>query len=277
MRQQRMALGRAGLMVCAALLALAGCSKSPTTPTGPGIPIGTTLDLAALIARSYPAGSELPTTLDTTANILAAIDVEGLRGAVAAFPVLGSGFITLSDAGAVSVRAAGEVVLDRQQLNVNGTVQTVYTSLASHPLGIALAFDGSTYQRFTIGGSSAVPASVDSVKSVAPAVISAPGAGATVSRSSNLTVSWSDAGTDSTVYMMVFVGSQVDTTKFAAAALTRDQDGSVTLAASQLAPLPNGAASMSVVRFRLVRRNLAGRKLDLISETVKLRALTLAN
>ena len=266
-----------------AAVVLVGCGKSPTTPAGGGgIPLGTNNDLIAMIGSAYATGAQFPTTLDTTANILAAINVEGLRSATAVFPILSGPLVQLSDAGAVSVRtgvgpASSEITLDKLQLNVAATIQTVYTTLKSHPIDVAIPFDGTTYHRFSLTGTTAVPARVDSVKSVTLPTISAPSAGATVSRSSNLTVSWSDAGIDTTVYMMVFVGSLVDTTQFAAATLTRDNAGSVALPSAALLLLPNGAASMSVVRFRLERRALPGRKLDLISETVRIRSLTLTD
>lgn len=263
-------------------LLLAGCGKSPTTPTQPGVPIGNFNDLAAMIARAYPVGSELPSNLDTTANILAGINVEGVRASVAAFPVLNAGQVTLSDAGTVTVRTGlGPVksltALDKQQLNVSATIQSIYTTLISHPLDLALAFDGDTYHAFTSSGTAAVPALNDSVKSVSLPSLTAPDPGASVSRASDLTVSWSDAGSDTTVYMMAFVDSQTDTTKFAVAPLARDVNGAMAVPTAQLGLLPNGAARLTVVRFRLVRRNLAGRKLNLISETVRLRALTLIN
>ncbi|MEO7867536.1 MAG: hypothetical protein ABIU54_07845, partial [Candidatus Eisenbacteria bacterium] len=244
---------------------IVGCGKSPTTPTTPGVPTGTIADLTAMISRAYPAGSQLPSTLDTTANILAGINVDGLRASVAVFPVLSGGFLILSDAGVVTVRTGlgstkTATAFDKLQLNVNGTIQTVFTTLVSHPLDLALAFDGSTYHSFTVSGTAAVPALVDSVKSVSLPALSAPSAGASVSRSTSLPVSWSDAGADTTVYMMVFVGSQVDTSKYAVAPLVRDLAGSASVPTAQLSLLPNGAARMTVVRFRLMRRNLGGRK-----------------
>ncbi len=283
MDQQRGAQSRwAGLMLAGGLVLLGGCGKSPTTPTTPGVPTGTITELNAMIERAYPSGSELPSTLDTTANILAGINVDGVRGAVAAFPVRSGGFLTLSDAGAVTVRTGlgatkTATAFDKLQLNVAGTIQTIYTTLVSHPLDLALAFDGTTYHAFTVSGTATVPALTDSVKSVLLPNLSAPASGAAVSRASDLLVSWSDAGTDSTVYMMVFVGSQVDTTKYAAAALVRDLAGSALVPTVQLSLLPNGAARMTVVRFRLVRRDLGGRKLDMISETARRRGLVLTN
>lgn len=262
--------------------ALVGCGKSPTTPTQPAIRIGTFTDLTAMISASYPSGSQLPSNLDTTANILAGINVDGFSGSVALFPILSSGFLTLSDAGTVTVRtglgpAKSLTALDKLQLNVAATIHTVYTTLISHPLDLALAFDGTTYHAFTTSGTGAVPAMSDSVKSVTLPTISAPTLGANVSRAADLSVTWSDAGTDSTVYIMAFVGSDVDTTKFAAAALSRDQNGSVTVPSSQLSLMPNGAARLLLVRFRLVRRDLAGRNIDLISEAVRRRAVVLVD
>jgi len=270
------------VLLAGVVAALVGCGKSPTTPTQPAIRTGTFNDLTAMISTSFPPGTQLPTNLDTTANILAGINVDGLSGSVALFPILSSGFITLSDAGTVTVRtglgpAKSLTALDRLQLNVAATIQTVYTTLISHPINLALAFDGTTYHAFTTSGTGAVPAMNDSVKSVTLPTISAPSSGANVSRAADLSVSWADAGTDSTVYMMAFVGSLVDTTKFAAAALTRDSNGSLNVPSAQLSLMPNGTGELVLVRFRLVRRDLAGRKIDLISEAVRRRPVVLVN
>lgn len=270
------------VLLTLAVAVLVGCGKSPTTPTQPAIRTGTLTDLTAMISASYPPGTQLPTNLDTTANILAGINVDGLTASFALFPVLSSGFITLSDAGTVTVRtglgpAKSLTAMDKLQLNVAATIHTVYTTLISHPLDLGLAFDGTTYHAFTTSGTGAVPVMNDSVKSVTLPTISAPSLGANVSRAADLTVSWADAGTDSTVYMMAFVGSLVDTTKFAAAALTRDQNGSLTVPSVQLSLMPNGTGELVLVRFRLVRRDLAGRKIDLISEAVRRRPVVLVN
>ena len=270
------------VLLTGVVAALVGCGKSPTTPTQPGIRTGTFNDLTAMISASFPSGAQLPTNLDTTANILAGINVDGISGSVALFPILSGGFITLSDAGTVTVRtglgpAKSLTAMDKLQLNVAATIHTVYTTLLSHPLDLSLAFDGTTYHAFTTSGTGAVPAMNDSVKSVTLPTISAPTLGANVSRAADLTVSWGDAGTDSTVYIMAFVGSLVDTTKFAAAALTRDSNGSLNVPSVQLSLMPNGSAELVLVRFRLVRRNLAGRKIDLISEAVRRRPVVLVN
>ncbi len=272
----------ASLARCAAialLLSASGCGGGGGT-TGPGgPPTGTFNDLLALIDRAVIPGAVLPGNADSTAAILAALDVEGFRAAVALFPT----FITptavqFSDAGAVSVRtgpSGGETTLDKQQLVVSGFTMNVYSSLPSHPAGLALVFDGTHHQRFTVAGSSSVAGFVDSVRSVSRPAVGAPSPGATVPRASGLTVTWTPMGSDTTVYVTALVVSQVDSTLAATATLVRDVDGTTTLAGGALSALPPGPARLSVARHRILRRDTGPRRVNLVSEAVTLRTLEL--
>lgn len=262
----------------AAALLLAGCGgKSSTGPTGP--PTGTFSELLALIDRSVISGAVLPTDIDTTAAILGALEVEGFRAAVAFFPTfLSPQLVQFSDAGVVSLRtgpSGGETALDKQQLIVSGFTMSIYSTLPSHPAGIALAFDGTTQHRFTVNGSSSVAAFTDSVKSVSKPVITAPAPGATITRASGLTLDWTPMGADTTVYVTGLVVSQVDSTLAAAATIARDVDGSTTISSGRLSGLPPGPARLTLARYRILRRDAGARRINLVSEAVSLRTLEL--
>jgi hypothetical protein len=262
---------------CALLLILPGCGggSSPTGPTGP--PTGTAAELAALIATSFIAGTLPPTNVDTTASFLATVNVNGLRASTVLFisPTTG-----LQDAGTVSVwtgaTANTQTDLDKRQLVVSGILQTLYTTVTNHPLGINLPFDGTSFHRFTVSGSGSVPAFADSVLSVTLPAISAPSPGANVSRASDLTVSWSNAGSDTTIYCLAAVRSQSDSSTIAISTLVRDADGSTVIPAARLGAIPAGSAWLVLARFRLVHHAISGgRKLDLVCEAVETRAITL--
>lgn len=261
--------------------ALHGCGGSsgggPTAP-GSGPPVGTVADLSRMVSGAFVAGSVLPTNADTTASLLGTMNVDGLRAAAALFISPTSG---LQDAGTVTTRTGlvlpgSETALDKAQLTVSGFVQTVYSTLASHPLGVVLPFDGTSRHKFTVSGSSAVAAFSDSVTSVTLPVVTAPAPAASVSRAADLAVTWSDAGADTTVYCLAAVQSFADSTKFAIGALTLDTAGSCTIPTARLSLLPAGNARLSLARFRLVHHSIAGgRKVDLVSEAATTRSLTL--
>lgn len=270
---------RTRLLAFALALVLPGCGGGggTTGPTGP--PTGTFNDLLALIDRSLLTGAALPTDLDSTAAIVATLDVEGVRGAFALFPT----FLTptaaqFSDAGTVSVRtgpSGGETALDKQQLVVSGFTMNVYSTLPSHPAGVLLAFDGATQHRFTVSGSTSVVPFVDSVLSVSRPNVSAPSPGATITRSAGLPITWTAMGSDTTVYVTAVIVSMIDSSFSATATIARDIDATATIAAGPLTTLPPGAARLSVARYRIQRRDAGARRINLVCEAVTLRALEL--
>ncbi len=273
--------GASAIGTLALLATLAGCGGggSGDAPTGPVLPpSGTAQDLANMISGSFVAGAVLPTNVDTTASLLATMNVNGLR---AGLVLLLSPTTGLQDGGAISLRtglagSTSETALDKLQLRVSGLIQTVYTTLPSHPLGVVLPFDATTHHRFTVPGGTGVTAFEDSVLSVTLPAIASPAASATVSRAADLVVSWSNAGADTTVYCLALVRSQVDTTMGAISALVRDPDAQTTITTARLSTLPAGAARLALARFRLVHHSVAGgRKADLVSEAVETRSITL--
>ena len=133
------------------------------------------------------------------------------------------------DAGTVTVRAHAPVgaasvfkTLDRLQLSVSGTIEYLYTSLVSNPLGLNLTFDGVEHHVFTASGSTSVPAFTDSVRSVATLFVGNPVGGSTHARSSDLEITWVNGSADTTVYVVAAVVSQVDSSKVAMADMVRD-------------------------------------------------------
>ncbi len=265
-------------LLAAALLAAcaAGCGSASKT-SGPGAHVGTQQDVANMLDTAYVRGALPPPNADGSASLLAAMDVHGLRAAAALF-VSGSGF---PSAGTVSVRTTPpaqppqDVALDVLTTDYQGSPAYAYTTLVSHPLGVALAFDGAAYQRFTVSGSAAVPAFVDSVQSVTVPAVSAPADAAAAPRGSDLVVAWSDAGADTTVYVTCAVTSLVDSSQVAVGTLVRDVAGTATIPAARLGALPAGAARLAVARYRLVYHVLAGHRTGLASEGTTVQGLTL--
>lgn len=266
-------------LAAALLLTLAtGCGSSGSTAPG-GPPTGTVAELLALIDRAIVPGAVLPQHVDTTAAYVATMDVEGFEAAFALFPTtLSPQVVQFSDAGAVSVRTGpplAETAFDKQQLVVNGFTMNVYSTLPSHPAGLALVFDGAVQHRFTVGGSSAVAAFSDSVLSVSRPPITAPAAAATVTRASGLAISWTPMGSDSTVYITAAVTSMVDSSLSVFATIARDLDGTTSVGGGVLSNLPPGAARLSLARSRIVRRSAGARLVNLICEAVSTRTIEL--
>ena len=257
------------------VVALAGCGgKGTGLTTGPSDPVGTVSDLQRALAASYPTGAVIPTNAELTSGLLATVEVDARKGATALYQVAGN----LVDAGAVTVKvhalgpAVSELALDKETVNVTGALQYFYSTRPSHPLTINLNFDGNEYHRFMNSGSGVVAAFSDSVKSVVLPVLSAPGSGGSVVRTSALPVSWTPMGVDSTVYVIAIVRSKVDSTKFARSVLVRDTDATVSIAADSLASLPLGAALLAVARFRLTYTNHGSPpvvRVGLVSEAVR--------
>lgn len=273
----RIGVGRSWIFgALLALAVLAGCS-SKDNPASTGPPTGTTADLARLVESAIIPGAVLPTNIDTTASIVFSLNVDGLRAASALF--VGGTPRGLVSAGTVTVGpippGPGTVALNTYELIVQGFLQTVYTTLVSHPVGINLPFDGATYHRFTTSGTSLFPAMSDSVLSVGLPVISAPAAGANVLLSADLVVNWSNPGTDTTTYVLVMVVSLVDTTKVAIGMLVTDPGGVAVVNTPELGLLPAGPARMSVARFRIAPRSVSGHATALICEAASTRAITL--
>jgi hypothetical protein len=90
-----------------------------------------------------------------------------------------------------------------------------------------------------------------------------------------MAVTWADAGSDTAVYVLCMVRSNVDTSRVALGNLVRDLDGATTIATARLATLPAGSARLSVGRYRIVRRLNGSLAVNLVCEAVALRALTL--
>lgn len=269
---------RVVMLFLGVMVAAWGCGKSNPGSTQPSIPLGTTSDLLALVDQSFTPGAIVPTNVDSTvASLLYSLKVDSRSGASALF-LQPSAVPLLLDAGDVTVApvAAGSLALSRYQLNVTGFVQTVYTTFLSRPAGITLPFDGLTFHRFAVSGTSGVPAFTDSVQSVTAPAITAPAVSAVVDSAAALTVSWTPmAAGDSTVYVICEIQSQVDTTRYAAAVIARDVDGSTQVPQARLAPLPSGAARLSVARYRVRPLVAGGRPTALICEAATTRDVSM--
>ena len=272
---RRYVLALAGVALIGAAV-LAGCGSSEHT-VAPQPPVtGTLADVRAMVASTVLPGTVLPPNADTTASLLATMNVNGLRGASAVF-VLN---LSLANVGNVSVLtgpgAGGvDVALDRLSTPYGGVPEYAYTTLVSHPLGVALPFDGAAYHVFAIAGASAWGAFEDSVRSVAVPTLDAPGPGASIARNADLAITWTDAGADTTVYVACAIISTADSSRVAPGDLARDASGTATITAGRLGSLPAGPATLAVTRFRLAYHTVTGRRVGLASMATSTRNLTL--
>jgi hypothetical protein len=266
------------LALLVAIAALGGCGgKATSFVSVDWPPSGSAADFDTLVAPSA-TGYVRPTNAISNVSLLTTIEVAGIRSAFALFE---DGLHAL-DAGTVTVRAHAPVgaasvfkTLDRLQLSVSGTIEYLYTSLVSNPLGLNLTFDGVEHHVFTASGSTSVPAFTDSVRSVATLFVGNPVGGSTHARSSDLEITWVNGSADTTVYVVAAVVSQVDSSKVAMADMVRDAGEYTTVPASRLALLPAGAARVSVARWRVVYHSEGARLVGLASESLVLRNITL--
>jgi hypothetical protein len=256
-------------LVLLALLPLGGCGGK-SSPTAPG-PIQT-LSLRQALDAALPSIVPVPVNLDTTASVLVTLHVPGLKGAGAAFVNNGQ----LVDAGGVWIHSAAvDSVQLAKTVAGSGTLIIYSTLTGAPPPNVNIAFDGLAYHVFRVGGSISVPAFADSVKSVDDLNVSAPLDNATVPGSGALTVTWSDAGTDTSVKVVATVIANSDTTRKAAAAAVPDPDGTVQIPAVAMMHLPPGPARLSVARYRLVYKTAGGRNTGFACETIDVRNLIL--
>ena len=256
-----------------ALLIASGCGKS-SSPTGPITP--RTLSLRQALNAALPATVPVPANLDTTASVLVTLHLPGgFKGAGAAFLNNGS----LVSAGNVWIRTFNAGALDSVQLAqtvAGGGTLIIYSTLTgAPPPTVNIAFDGIAYHAFRVGGAGAIAAFVDSAQSVDDINLASPAVDTTITRSSGLTVAWSDGGSDPTVKVAVTVVANSDTTLRASAALAVDSDGTAQVSAAALGALPPGGAKLSVARYRLVYKMAGGRNTGFACETIEVRNLTL--
>ena len=119
-----------------------------------------------------------------------------------------------------------------------------------------------------VKGSASIPAFVDSAQSVTDVAVTAPLAGADVSRAADLTVSWSDGGSASDVYVGAVVISAADTTRHVAGNVVLSSAGSLTVPTANLSLLPAGNATLAISRFRLVYKMLGRHRTGFLVESV---------
>ncbi len=266
-------LSRAIMLATLALSALAGCGKrSPTSPVVSAD--GGAADFYRVWDTSFVSGAYFFSTGGDPQNQLVSMDVDGSK-MVAALFYDGTRYV---DAGTVKfdqwpLIASGVDTLARRSVPVHGTPWYLYTSVPNIP-ALDATFDGVARHRFRVAGSASIGAFEDSVLSVMCPIIAAPIIGATVPRNQNLDVSWSDAGTDTSVRVFGFVVSDVDSSIGPGIGDARDPDGHATVA-FEYSPLPAGSARLTLIRYRIVHRAVGATGVILKSEGVTHRALTL--
>jgi hypothetical protein len=200
----------------------------------------------------------------------------GLRGAGAAFISGGK----LVDAGNAWIRAkSGGGQLDSVQLaksmNPSGTLIVYSTISGMPPPDVNIPFDGNTYHVFSVSGSAAMIAFIDSVQSVDDLVVTGPSEGLHVPRNIPLTVTWSNGGADGAVKVTATVIANSDTTLKAAGAVVPDPNGSLQIPAAALGHLPPGGARLSIARYRLIYWIRGATTTGLLCESVEVRNISL--
>ena len=252
-----------------ALLALGSCGKSSKS-TAPVVP--PSLTLGAAVRLFVPPSFTTPAGLDTTASLLATTSLDGSRTGLAVF-VSGA---RLVDAGQVYLRTLKAGVSDPDSIllvKLAGTLQgSTYVGYVTSPYtteGIKIPFDGALSHVWNVKGSSAIPAFIDSVQSVTDVTVTAPIDNASVPRSSDLMVTWSDAGSASDVYVGAVVIASSDTTRHVAGNVMLSSAGSLAVPTARLALLPAGNATLAISRFRLVYKTLGGHPTGFLVEAVK--------
>ena len=255
------------------LLALAGCSgkRTPVAPETPATPAGSAY--AQILAARLPGAFVLPNTVDTTATLLFTSEIDGSEFAGGLFrngPDLvnaGNVFVRKSLDGAV----ADSTGIDTLYFTFGGAPRTLYTTTKTFPPGIDLPFDGATRHIFGVGGSGAFPALIDSVRSTGGTFITEPILHEFYPKAQDFTVSWSNPGIDTTVYVTAAISMVGDPTKRVVASVVRDLGGQLVIPAVVLAPLPLGHAEIAVARYRLTYRMVAGRKVGVLAASVATR------
>lgn len=267
------ATSKAMAMIALAAATLAGCSKH--SPTSPGEPSnGVPGDFYALMDSSFD-GVQIFSAGGSIHSHLITANVDGTPVAVALVEV-GSKYV---DVGTVQVGqsppvAAAVDTLARRSVAVHGTPWFLYTSLPNMPTLPPIEFDGVSQHHFRLSGSTAFGAFADSIASVKLPVISTPAAGAMVPRDSNLVVTWSDAGVDTSIRVLAFVRSNVDSNIAPGVGDWRDPDGHATVDLVH-SHLPAGSARLVVVRYRVVTRTIGQVALQVKCEGIVRRMLTL--
>ena len=265
---------RATVLITLAAGVLAGCAKhNPTAPiaSSNGVPG----DFYRLWGSSYVDGAAFFSSGEDTAGQLVTMTVDGLPVAAALIRA-GGRYVNV---GTVRVGQSPPIAsfvdtLARRSVPVYGTPWYLYTSVPNLAALPPVTFDGVAQHHFRVSGSVDFAAFDDSILSVRPPVVSAPAIGATVPRTSDLVVSWSDAGIDPDVQMICFVRSAVNS-NIAPGLHARDLDGAATIQRFALEALPPGEARLTVIRYRAVRRVNGPVAVNLKCEAIVRRALTL--
>lgn len=258
---------------------LTSCGKHhPAAPGEPGA--GTTGggdpgDFYALWRQSAVEGAQFFTTGGEPRTQLVTMDVDGVTMAAAMFEV-GSRFV---DAGTVRVTqspplAAGIDTLARLSVPVYGTPWFLYTSVTNVPPSPPVTFDGVARHRFQVSGSAEIEAFEDSLTSVKPPVLSYPSEGEVIPRGADLIVTWSDAGTDTSVRVFAFAYSDVNGGLAPGIGDARDPDGHAKVDFTHMS-LPAGAVRLNVIRYRVAHRTIGGVGVVLKCEGITRRTVTL--
>ncbi len=246
-----------------------GTIATVTIPVSVQNPPKTTTSMSALYQQLVGGSLQLPPGLDSAASITAAFSLNAAGATV--LSALGAFYQNkqfLVDAGVMSIKAGTFLRLDSVAMTkrsftftnpatsqpVSGTYYAPSSTAVPAEL---LRFDGTTFQRFNVYGSSTFVGYRDSVVSVVSPVLTSPASGGSASRSSGLALQWTaSADVGDSVYAVVI--SAVDSTKLATSIPVPDANGTVTISSTQTTRLPAGSANVILVRYRTAIRITSG-------------------
>lgn len=131
-----------------------------------------------------------------------------------------------------------------------------------------VTFDGSSSASFSVAGSGSVTAFNASVTAPTLSVIQTPAPNSTVSRSTNLNVTWNGTGAD-TVMVMVF-----DQQGHSVVKSRLPNTGNVTISASEMSNFVAGSGFVQVVKYRYAVHAAGGKNYILVAETISMSIVT---
>ncbi len=256
------------------------------------IPVTISKGSIQLLEEKIGNSIKLPTTIDTTATLLATAKIKqgsiiNLTTAAGAF-YQGTKFF--ADAGNISLRAKSSANTDRRDSipfkkssfsftdPITKTQSTAYYLTPETPklppTAWPIDFDGTTFHNFKVMGSGGFPSFKDSIASVTEAALTSPSDGSTVSKSSDLVLSWTPTSASDDKVFAVIVASS-DTSKRITAAIADDNSGSLVISASKMKTLNSGSATLYFVRFRYRIDVLSGYKVGLLTLSQRTYSLTI--
>ena len=131
-----------------------------------------------------------------------------------------------------------------------------------------VTYDGSSPANFSVSGAGSVPAFNASITAPTKTTITAPVMNATISRASNLDITWDGTGADSLI-IVVAGNSGGNITKTGVV-----NDGSLTISSSELSGIAAGSGIITVVKYKFVIHTEGTKNYTVIAQTYQYVAVT---